>query len=95
MTTINVFENGDIVKVINNGCRYTTYQSAYKFVGYLYTDVAELGYKELQEGYLYTVVSTLIRDEKVMTFIKDKSGFIYLIGNAGLELHVPQEEKWA
>ena len=95
MKTINVFEKGDVVKVVDGGFRYSTYRYAYEFVGYLYTDVDELGYRELQEGFLYTVESTIVKGNLIMTFIKDKSGYIYLIGIEGLELYAPQVEKWA
>ncbi len=95
MRTINVFEQGDIVKVIDNGYQYSTYRTAYEFAGYRFTDVDELGYNALKEKHLYTVVSTIVKGNLIMTFIRDKSGCIYLIGNDGLELYVPQAEKWA
>lgn len=95
MRTINVFEQGDIVKVIEEGYRYSTYKRAYEFAGHLYIDVDELGYKLLQENKIYTVESTLVKGNQIMTFIKDKSGYTYLIDNEGLELYIPQAEKWA
>lgn len=101
MKTIQMYEQGDVVKVVNEGKRYDTYEDMFRVYGMdkptFYTP-NKLGFKELKEGYLYTVVSQVphlhdLQDQLV--FIKDKSGYVYLIRVDGVELYQPQVISWA
>ena len=101
MKTIQMYEQGDVVKVVDRGYRYSTYVDMFRTYGM--SDLAfynsnELGFEELKDGYLYRVIRQVphLSDPfKQLLFIKDKSGYTYIIGVEGVELYQPQVEKWA
>lgn len=97
-----MYEQGDVVKVVNKGKRYDMYKNMFEAYGMgiheEFYNPNLLQFKELREGYLYTVVRQVphLHDpQDQLVFIKDKSGYVYLIRVDGVELYTPKNEPWA